>query len=286
MHSLEDLFPRFFSYLQSKGPLFNVVLGLAWSALFGALDELAPQQYNFSFLYLLPIAFVTWFSGKRYGFLISLCCAGLWSIGNFVKDKMVVGIWNISSTFAIFIAVSVMLSKIHQLWENDIALARTDPLTGVINIRALADLVNYEILRFERESSQFSFAYLDIDNFKYVNDNFGHKKGDEVLKAVTSTLQLNLRKTDIVARVGGDEFTVFLPGTDDKTVHVVMEKVIEKLNSLAKFNNWPISYSIGVVTCNNGACKFNEILSKADDMMYKVKKTGKNNISFGLFEPE
>lgn len=283
IEAFENIFIAFFRYLNSKGKVFNVVIGMAWAALFIALDLYAPRQYYFSFLYMLPIAFVTWFSGKIYGFIISLACAGFWSVGNTVREDMTAGIWNVTSTFAIFIAVSVMLTKIRQLWERDIDLSRTDPLTGVMNVRALSELVDYEILRFQRENSQFSFAYLDVDNFKFINDHYGHNKGDEVLKSIAAKLIENLRKTDIVARVGGDEFTIFLPSTDHEAVNIVMGKVREQLNDLTRRKNWPISFSIGVVTCSNGMCEFGDIMSHADKMMYEVKNAGKNNIRFGIF---
>ncbi|MDD2541164.1 MAG: GGDEF domain-containing protein [Desulfuromonadaceae bacterium] len=103
-----------------------------------------------------------------------------------------------------------------------------------------------------------------------------------MLKAVTATLVKHLRKTDVVARVGGDEFTVFLPATDNEAVQVVMQKVREELCQLAKQNNWPISFSVGVVTSNCGSCEFSEVMSKADGLMYEVKKAGKDNIRFGI----
>lgn len=270
MLKFEDIFYRYFRFLNSKTGVFNALLGLAWVALFGALDTLVPVKIDFSFLYLLAVAFVTWFAGKGSGFIISLVCASLWSVDNFVENDLIVSIWNVFSTFAIFIAVSVMLSKIHQLWKNDTALSRTDPLTGVMNTRAFSELVDYEILRLQRDGSPFSLAYLDVDNFKTVNDRYGHKMGDELLKAVVSNMLENLRKTDVIARMGGDEFAIFLPTTNHEAVKVVMRKVREGLRSLTANHNWPITFSIGVVTCNHGACELDGIVTLADELMYEV----------------
>lgn len=221
--SLEAIICRYFRFLESKGKTFNVIFGIVWTALFGALDIFAPVNASFSFLYLFPIAFVTWFGGKGAGFVISLVCAAFWSIDN-AGDKNIISVWNILSTIAIFVTVSVMISKIHKLLKRERKLSRRDPLTDVMNVRAFSEIVEYEILRLNRDGSPFSVAYLDLDNFKTVNDLYGHKKGDDLLKAVVTNLSGNLRQTDVIARVGGDEFAIFLPSTDSTEVRIVMEK--------------------------------------------------------------
>lgn len=176
-----------------------------------------------------------------------------------------------------------MLFRIRQLLEAESTLSRTDPLTGVMNLRAFTELVEYEIMRLMREGSPFSVAYIDLDNFKLVNDRYGHRKGDELLKAIVTCLNSNLRKTDAVARIGGDEFTIFLPATDQKAVKVVTQKIREELNELSISNNWATTISMGVVTCTDGACQLDEIISIADNLMYAVKKAGKNDVQYAEY---
>ena len=276
----ETIILRYFSYLESKGKAFNILLGVAWTALFGLLDILTPVEASFSFLYLFPIGFVTWFGGKSAGIIISMVCATLLSIHNFV-DISIISIWNILSTYAVFSIFSVMLSKIHKMWLNERALSQKDPLTGMMNIRAFSELVEYEILLLKRKGSPFSIAYLDLDNFKIVNDRYGHKRGDELLKSVAINIVENLRKTDVVARVGGDEFAIFLPATDHDTVKVVMEKVRERLNNtLIESELRETTFSIGVLTCSSGESDLDELISIADSLMYEVKNNGKNNVRY------
>lgn len=184
------------------------------------------------------------------------------------------------STFAIFCAVSVMISKIHKLLKRERRLSRRDPLTGVMNIRAFSEIVEYEILRLNRDGSPFSIAYLDLDNFKTVNDNYGHKKGDELLKAVVTDLAGNLRQTDVIARVGGDEFAIFLPGTYNNEVQVVMEKIRKQLQELMESLQKNVTFSMGVISCDHSDADFDEIISIADSLMYEVKRAGKNNIRY------
>lgn len=281
MTSLEKIIVRYFNFLDSKGKTINIILATAWTALFGALDIITPSETSFSFLYLFPIAFVTWFGGKRAGLIFSFICTVFWSIHNPVDNGIILA-WNILSTLAVFCTVSIMLSKIHKMWENDKALSKIDPLTGVMNIRGFYELVEYEISRHQREGSPFSVAYFDLDDFKRVNDRYGHKIGDELLKAVVTNLVESLRKTDVIARVGGDEFAIFLPATGQDTIQVVMEKVREKLHKLSESKQWITTFSIGVVTCTHNDSELEEIISIADNLMYEAKNNGKNGIRYAI----
>jgi diguanylate cyclase (GGDEF)-like protein len=275
----EAFLVRYFKFLETKGKTFNIIIGIACTVLIGTVDALAPDSATFSFLYLLPIGFVTWFGENRAGFLISLFCSALWSHDKLAHMSIITA-WNILSTFAIFCTFSIMISKMKGLLENEKSLSRKDPLTGAMNLRAFNELMEYELFRLKREGSPYSIAYLDLDDFKMVNDRFGHKKGDELLKAVISNLVENLRKTDVVARIGGDEFAVFLPATDHTTVRVVMDKVREHLHERSERDQFFTSLSIGVLTCTDGECEFEEIISAADRLMYEVKNSGKNNIRY------
>jgi diguanylate cyclase (GGDEF)-like protein len=270
---------RYFNYLESKGKTFNILFGVVWTAIFGVLDILAPAEASFSFLYLLPIGFVTWFGGKKAGIIISMVCATLLSIHYFV-DISIISIWNILSTFAVFSIFSVMLTINHKMWLNERTLSQEDPLTGVMNIRAFYKRVEYEILLLKRKGLPFSIAYLDLDNFKTVNDRYGHKRGDELLKSLAINTVENLRKTDVVARIGGDEFAIFLPATDHDAVKVVMEKARERLHALKESEQWETTFSIGVLTCTHGESELEELISLADSLMYEVKNNGKNNIRY------
>ncbi|WP_246545426.1 GGDEF domain-containing protein [Pelotalea chapellei] len=275
---LESLIIRYFRYLDQQGKIVNTLLGLVCSLLLGVLDFLTPMEYSFSFLYLLPISFTTWFAGKRPGLVISIICTAFWSEYRY-QGASGAAAWNILSTLGIFCVVAIMLFRIRQLWEAESTLSRTDPLTGVMNLRAFMEIVEYELMRLKREKSPFSIAYIDLDNFKQINDSYGHRKGDELLNEVVRCLASNLRKTDAVARIGGDEFTIFFPATDQKAVKVVTQKVREELKMLSS-NTLATTISMGVVTCIDGACNLDEVISIADSLMYEVKKAGKNNVQY------
>jgi len=250
--------------------------------LLGILDLLVPDDFILSFFYLLPIAFTTWFAGKRGGIAISLVCTYFLS-ANYLKMDIVASAWNIVSTLGIFVIVTLMQDKIHQLFDEECKLARTDPLTGAINQRAFLELVGYEIMRLQRENIPYSLVYIDIDNFKMVNDQYGHKMGDEVLKSVATCLLKNHRKTDVVSRMGGDEFTIFFPETNSESVKVPTQRIKKFIDELSKSNGWPTTISMGVITCTKGVCDLGNIVSLADSLMYKVKNSGKNDVMYSEY---
>jgi diguanylate cyclase (GGDEF)-like protein len=285
MKRFEELAIQYFIYLETKGKTFNFLIGLLSMALIGTIDIFAPDDSTHSFLYLLPITFVTWLSGYRAGLVMVLLGTLLWSINN-VVDSLAISAWNILSTLLFFSAISVLLHKTKTMWANECILSRTDPLTGSKNLRAFTEIVEYEILRAKREGLPFSLAYLDLDNFKHINDTYGHTTGDDILKTFVSDILQNVRKTDVVARLGGDEFAIFLPDTDQSSVRIVMEKMRSELNKVAERNRWPVTFSIGVLTCSEGACELDAMISGTDQLMYQVKNSGKNNIHYNTFPLE
>lgn len=284
MNIIENLLLRYFEYLDSKGKTFNAIVGFLCAVAISMSDLSFPDEVKFSYLYLLPIAFVTWFCGIRLGLLISFLCAWFRSV-NHVVESLLITSWNIGSTVFFFVGISVLLNKTRHLWENERKLSRTDPLTGAKNLRAFVEVVEHEILRSQRDGLPFSLAYLDLDNFKTVNDTYGHPAGDQLLTSTVSCIVSNLRKTDVIGRLGGDEFAIFFPETDQAAVQVVMLKVRHEITRMMESSRWPTTFSVGVVTCNGGVHDFNQLLNYADTLMYEVKRAGKNNIRYGTCPP-
>jgi diguanylate cyclase (GGDEF)-like protein len=269
-------------YFDGQSSTFNTIIGLVFCSVIGVFDLVTHDDYIFSLMYILPIVFSTWYVDKNAGILISAICTAFLAFHH--SDKLlIVSIWNNLSMFGIFCVVTLMLSRIRQLLENESTLARTDPLTGIRNLRSFSELVEYEALRLRREGSPFSIAYFDIDDFKKVNDTYGHKRGDKYLKELVSCLRKHLRKTDIFARMGGDEFVIFFPATGQNSVKVVTQKVREGLDGLSRSIGWLTTISMGVVTSTNGTCDLDDIITAADKLMYEVKHAGKNNVLYAEY---
>lgn len=163
-------------------------------------------------------------------------------------------------------------------------LAFYDSLTGLANRSLLYDRLNNTLNRAIREHSNFAILFLDLDNFKTLNDTYGHDAGDELLKDVARRLMSAVRITDTVARFGGDEFIVLLEGLgsndmDMKTlVTLVAEKVLEQMSQpfLLSTVTHTCSVSIGAAIFDDENVTENELLKRADHAMYKAKFSGKN----------
>lgn len=196
---------------------------------------------------------------------------------NNIHPEVIITVWNILSTFVFFSMLVFLLNKTRELFENEKALSRTDTLTGAINLRAFKEMVEHEMLRSEREGLTYTIAYIDLDDFKQINDTYGHSAGDQLLKSIVGTISQNLRKTDILGRLGGDEFAIFLPATDRSSVETVMQKIHIKLAELVDSLSYRTSISAGAIICEAGTHSFDQLISVADNLMYQVKSSGKNN---------
>jgi diguanylate cyclase (GGDEF)-like protein len=175
-------------------------------------------------------------------------------------------------------ALQERITEIRSAMEREKELARTDPLTGAMNSRAFGELATAELHRARRYERPFTLAYVDIDDFKAVNDRFGHSTGDTLLRLVAETMKHNSRAVDVVARVGGDEFVVLLPETGPGPAQVVSRKLQERLLGVVQQNGWPATFSIGAITFISPPATVDEMLRLADRLMYSAKKSGKNQI--------
>lgn len=157
-----------------------------------------------------------------------------------------------------------------------------DPLTGLHNRRYFNEMLDYEISRSARHHHAFTILSFDIDNFKAVNDTYGHPCGDLVLQGLSKMIQFNVRKGDIAVRMGGDEFSVILMETDQKGGKHVAEKLrhlIEK-NSFTDHmgQSFHITVSIGVISYPKNATQAEELMTFVDVCLYRAKAAGKNRI--------
>ncbi len=153
-------------------------------------------------------------------------------------------------------------------------LAFRDALTGLYNRNFFEESYKREKERANREKKPFSVIIMDVDNFKMINDTYGHLTGDEVLKSISKIMKKTFRKTDIIARYGGDEFIVFMPNTDENKAEVAVsrfKKNLEALNNEGKFP-FRIEVSVGKATQNVGESSKKDPIREADFNMYREKK--------------
>jgi diguanylate cyclase (GGDEF)-like protein len=264
------------------------IIGIVLIVGIGVVDLLTGYEIGFSLFYLLPISLVTWFTRRRrLGVLASITSALVWFIAD-IKSGMsyshpAIYFWNTLIRFGFFIIVTLLLSALRKAHEREKELARIDSLTGAINARFFSELVQMEINRSQRYKHPFTIAYVDLDSFKRVNDQFGHSMGDKVLQTIVKYVKGQLRKIDVVGRLGGDEFAFLLPETDQAAAQVAISKIQIGILDEMHRNNWPVTFSIGVLTYIDLPQTSDELIKKADDLMYSVKNNGKNSISYSVY---
>ncbi len=155
-------------------------------------------------------------------------------------------------------------------------MASTDELTGCTVRRVLRQRTEQEIERALRTGSQLSLLMIDVDQFKSVNDNFGHVVGDRVLATIGRILMANVRTFDVASRIGGDEFALLLPETDARSAVVVAERIFR---DLAGSGEVPVTLSIGVSSLDRSLPTTEHLFDEADMALYQVKRAGRDAIA-------
>jgi diguanylate cyclase (GGDEF)-like protein len=163
-------------------------------------------------------------------------------------------------------------------------LSRTDTLTGLLNRRVFLAEMSRRLADAERTGRGGALCYVDLDNFKSVNDCHGHRRGDHALIAVADILRSHVRESDLVARVGGDEFALWLEKMDEPAATAKMKMLLEAVNGLLQFSGdaaHPLGFSIGIAEFEPGAGEqLDQLMARADEAMYGIKKAGKGGMRF------
>ncbi|MCC0650073.1 sensor domain-containing diguanylate cyclase [Clostridioides sp. ZZV15-6598] len=160
-------------------------------------------------------------------------------------------------------------------FEKLIAQTQRDPLTQLYNQKASENFIDEYLCNTEQKNSE-ALMVIDIDDFKTVNDTFGHLEGNEVLVAVSKILMQNANGTDIVARIGGDEFMIFMKSLTKDSVIKSINNILTDVSKIKVKNNHQITLSIGIAFATDSSKSYKNLFSKADKALYLAKASGKN----------
>jgi len=264
--------------LKASAKSFWLLLGLSTLAAVGFADYLAGSTLSLSVFYLVPVLLLSWYVGFWAGLLAVILSALDW----FIERQLLQGgggliaAWNSVLELGLFLVVIYLATTLRRALDREKGYARTDHQTGALNARAFEELAGQEIRRCRRSEKAITAAYLDVDDFKAVNDRFGHEVGDDVLKAIVETMKRNIRASDVLARLGGDEFAVLLPECGEDAAPAVLKRLREGLREAMRTGGWPITLSIGAVTFEQPPADYKEILRRTDALMYESKREGKD----------
>jgi len=255
--------------------------------LIGYYDHMTGVHVSMMLVYAVPVFIAAKYCGKWEGITVAVCAALSWMIVNALHmgtgESEAILSWNAFSRLAIFCLIAYTVSlqtKLRWALERERLKADSDRLTGLLNKEAFRERVEEELNMARRYKHPFSLAFIDLDNFKQINDIHGHIRGDKLLNEVSKTIKRSIRKTDIAGRIGGDEFAVFFPETDEKQVRKAIEQLVAELDIMTSQSGWQVTASIGVVSCSEVLDTFDVLLGKADKLMYLAKVNGKNSVEY------
>jgi diguanylate cyclase (GGDEF)-like protein len=253
----------------------------------GFVDYLTGPAITFGLIYLIPVSAIAWLNTRPAIVRASILTATTWISVDYLSGRFSLNIlaytWNFFSRFVLLLIVASLLSILKQELLKTQELSRRDPLTNALNNRGLRDVAEREIYRSSRSGQALTIAFLDVDNFKNINDTLGHSTGDVVLETIVESIYLNIRKSDVVARIGGDEFVILLPNTGKAAARMAVYKIHKILLDIAAKHNWSITFSFGVMTSIKTPPTLEVMIGLADKLLYSVKTSSKNNVAFSVY---
>jgi len=258
--------------------------------LVGLLDYWTGYGLQVSILYLIPVFGAAWYCGFWPGVIVSVL-TGLMSmvvdmslgevpIAHYVHTAFSVSVWNACMRLWLFFPIAYLAASLRMHLDRERRFARLDPLTGIHNGRAFAEEAERFLALARRKARPITVVFIDLDDFKKVNDLQGHSGGDRVLCSVAQTLLKCTRPYDLVARLGGDEFCVLLPDTGAAAARGFMAQSSERLERESAQGNWQVSFSVGVATFREPPSTVDVALGAADELMYQAKRSGKRQVVY------
>jgi len=276
-------------WFERRSTLAIMVFAVVWIAVIGVIDYETGYQISVGAFYLVAIVVPAWCCGRWAGWAAVLLAVAVWFVaevcGRPADHPKILVYWNTVVRLIYFLPVMWLAVNLRERLLIEEQSARSDPLTGAHNTRSFFAQFELELARQRRRQESFALVYMDLDNFKQVNDACGHGRGDRLLRDVVSIMRLNLRPTDIVGRLGGDEFAVLMPLANREQAETAISRLREKLLGAMREEQLPVTFSIGVVSFEDTPVSPEEAVRLADGVMYEAKRGGKDRIGYRTYKP-
>ncbi|MBP7867325.1 MAG: GGDEF domain-containing protein [Acidobacteria bacterium] len=278
-----------FPWLSHRKHLFLFLSSLALIVGIGWLDHVTGPEIGLSLLYLVPVCLAGWWLGQSSAALLAVFASLFWLWSDLAAlgvGHLEISLWNWATRVLIYLALGILLAllradrrRLQELLERQKTLALTDPLTGLANSRAFLSAFQLEHARARRDGHPLCLVYFDLDNFKRVNDLYGHEAGDDLLVALSGRIRSAFRATDPVARLGGDEFAALLWECDPACAEAITRRVLDQVRACAEaYPRAGVGVSAGIAFCERVPEDLQSILRCADAAMYQGKAEGKGKI--------
>jgi len=255
-------------------------------ALVGLLDYGTGPEIGLSLFYLVPVSLAAWVGPRSIGMLAPFVAALAWllaeQLGGRAYSSEWIVFWNGGIRAGFFLITALLLERLRDAHQRARMLSRTDQLTGLLNGRCFNEALAAEMSRARATARPFTLAYLDLDHFKEVNDRLGHLTGDAVLQEVARALRSAVRSADVVARMGGDEFAILLPGAGAAESIAIMKRMHAIALAAMGRHGWPVDFSAGAVTFTAAPTSVDEAIRLADDLSREIKQAGRGDIGHAV----
>jgi diguanylate cyclase (GGDEF)-like protein len=257
-----------------------VVLVLIGLMVVGYIDFISGIEIRAFPLYFIPLIYAAWHLGLRATIAFSVLATCIWVLAQLMSGRTYSHsyIWliNFFTQGSSFLLVSLLVSRLRKGLINERELSRTDALTGLPNRFYFMNQGSILLAFCTRKKMPVALAFIDLDNFKQVNDGFGHHEGDRILIKVAEMLAAKFRSSDLLARMGGDEFVIFLPDTNKDVASSTLEIIRAQLNQTPELMAHSVTASIGLISYDVAPKDLKDMIKLADQLMYVAKSEGKN----------
>jgi diguanylate cyclase (GGDEF)-like protein len=255
------------------------VLGILAVAL---IDYETGVELRVGPLYYVPLSLVAWELERRSVVAAAILCAICLTASNYLAGQSFsspgVGWFNFTMQCLSFMVIGLLIAALRGTLAHERALSRTDTLTSLLNARTFYEEATRVLALTRRTRHPVALAYVDLDNFKVVNDTRGHRAGDEVLRTVGSIILGCTRKSDVAARVGGDEFALLMPETDPEHARLACERLRALVAERFARDGCPVTASVGGVAFLTVPDNVDTMVHVADARMYAAKSAGRNRV--------
>ncbi len=262
--------------------LFGLMLAVA------VADYFSGERYTVYVLYFPIVALSCWLIGLRTALVMSFFSSILWIVDDiFVPPEPIPYLakyWQALTRFLVFASFAYVLSRLRATMRREYQLSHFDELTGLSNRASLFENGQRDISRCRRMERPLTAVFVDLDQFKQVNDRFGHAEGDRVLRGVADAIRVSTRDTDLTARIGGDEFVIVSPEMDYDAAQIFTGRLQEQLRIAMRRGGWPVTFSIGAATFIYPPPLLDDVVKVTDDLMYDVKHKQKDAVHLCLVE--
>jgi diguanylate cyclase (GGDEF)-like protein len=260
-----------------RNEVVAITLGLTIIALGFLVDITTGRDLSLSLVYVSGVAFMSWVGSFRIGLLGAAGAAAAVATDALVHaDSAGVAASNAATACILLVLVVAVVDRLRKSLDREANQARFDSLTGLANRRACEERAALELARLQRSGGALSVAYLDFDGLKQINDNRGHAAGDAALIHLARSAQSELRPTDLLSRIGGDEFVLLLPDTDYADATTVVKRIQRRLAEAD--GGEPASITVGLVTWRSAPQNLEQLFVEADALMYHAKRNRENGV--------